>query len=549
MSQAKPRSSLTNIEKKIKNKTFVTNSNFALFLTSNTNESQDSVRLSFLTGEGASEHLFTSKEFSENLVYNCASDTSFSIMSLIHSASENSVIELPASHVVLEGLNLNRPITLKGFPGTLLEIRNGSININLGHNHKSQRVVICETSVVFTSSGFPGSTALFNFQGQKDVLEVRDCQIKSQNNSFNPNQHCEIQDVCFWLNQEHSTLYLDSCRVSNFFKGLIAEPNSSIRVERSHFQDLKSSAFFIESPKSFLCSFSNFSRCGGTSIELKLVKSSKSEGKSNSCSNSSDSTFHQNSNQVTLENCNFKSSGAYGVYVHGDYKTYFPCEVKLDSCEFFNSKKEGLAIKHLNTTSVSIESNTFKQNLKSGCWLQKVNCPVKLIQNQTCESQKGYGVFLYDVSANISYLESYRNALGGIMAVGSKTSSSRQVTLTKSSLQNNCENALSILNFTQGSVKVSKTQINRNTGNGVYITDCEKACLHFKHCFLTNNSGYGAVISKARGLISNSVFEGNYLGTLCMDETAKRIFTIKNKDTHNSVDTKKSPCKPNCLIF
>lgn len=58
---------------------------------------------------------------------------------------------MPDSHIKIRDLLIEKPITIRGRPGTILEITHGSIVVNFGESEKYKDVfVICECHVVFS---------------------------------------------------------------------------------------------------------------------------------------------------------------------------------------------------------------------------------------------------------------------------------------------------------------------------------------------------------------------------------------------------------------
>lgn len=61
------------------------------------------------------------------------------------------MINLPDCHIKVAELNIERPMTIKGKPGTVLEVTSGSITADFGQSQKFKEVlVICECHIVFS---------------------------------------------------------------------------------------------------------------------------------------------------------------------------------------------------------------------------------------------------------------------------------------------------------------------------------------------------------------------------------------------------------------
>jgi hypothetical protein len=48
-----------------------------------------------------------------------------------------SIIKLPPKHITIPGLIIKHPITIKGVPGSLLEVKNGSIIFDFDAGYES----------------------------------------------------------------------------------------------------------------------------------------------------------------------------------------------------------------------------------------------------------------------------------------------------------------------------------------------------------------------------------------------------------------------------
>ena len=69
---------------------------------------------------------------------------------MIESADDNSIINLPPEHLKLSYLYLRKNITIKGLPGTVLEIIDSSIIIETDPNtHNEIKVTFCECTISF----------------------------------------------------------------------------------------------------------------------------------------------------------------------------------------------------------------------------------------------------------------------------------------------------------------------------------------------------------------------------------------------------------------
>lgn len=69
----------------------------------------------------------------------------------IEKANKGSIINLPDTHIKITELLIEKPMTIRGKPGTILEITHGSITVDFGDQEKYKDVfIICECHIVFS---------------------------------------------------------------------------------------------------------------------------------------------------------------------------------------------------------------------------------------------------------------------------------------------------------------------------------------------------------------------------------------------------------------
>lgn len=69
---------------------------------------------------------------------------------VIENAKLGQIISLPESHIKVTELHINKPMTIRGKPGTILEITHGSISVDFECDEKYKDVlIICECHIVF----------------------------------------------------------------------------------------------------------------------------------------------------------------------------------------------------------------------------------------------------------------------------------------------------------------------------------------------------------------------------------------------------------------
>jgi len=568
------KSPVSNIEKKVKKNTFSVNPNNL----KRKSKAHSQMKSPYLNQ--SSESSFVSKPLSPSISainnmqefwFNLQQEVSYSsssseefteLLDVINNADSCQTIQLPSQHIVLPHLCLNKPLTIRGSPGTVLEIRNGSITVNLNQNSQRQKVEICEVELVYRVDKLSskGPFALFVLEGPNDLLEVSDCTLRSENTmskiAFEAAVWHEIEDVCFWLNGHafskfctpqqvnyNSHLVLKSCNISFFYEAIRGGVNSSVDIERTQILDSKGTALTLVNPQKLTCSDSKISRPLKNCVDIRLVSEHNSLPKS-----------------ITFKRCKFKSAKGYGVYVWSEHITTYSAALNLHYCFFLNNNKKGLSVVHLNLKSCFIEGNEFRNNQKSNCWLQKVNIEtnhsIRIVQNKTSESLKGYGMYLYDVSAEISGLECWKNTLGGVLIGGSKEKLYRLISISNSNLHHNFENALNIINLSLGEVSLHKVKMNENIGNGVYILEMlsTHVQVNLTGCQVTKNSLFGMIVSKAKCQLKDCKFESNYKGDLSMDDQTKKLVHIKNNYRKKApfnieIEDRKPHCKETCTVL
>jgi hypothetical protein len=73
------------------------------------------------------------------------------VKAIIESASLGQVINLPDCHIKIPELYILKPLTIKGKPGTILEITHGSIVVDFDREEKYKDVLaFCECHIVFS---------------------------------------------------------------------------------------------------------------------------------------------------------------------------------------------------------------------------------------------------------------------------------------------------------------------------------------------------------------------------------------------------------------
>ncbi|CDW73677.1 UNKNOWN [Stylonychia lemnae] len=78
-------------------------------------------------------------------------DCGLKVKFIIENSTLNQTLILPDSHIKIKDLVIDKPLTIKGKPGTILEITHGCIEVNFGENEKYKDVFsLCECHVLYS---------------------------------------------------------------------------------------------------------------------------------------------------------------------------------------------------------------------------------------------------------------------------------------------------------------------------------------------------------------------------------------------------------------
>lgn len=257
---------------------------------------------------------------------------------MIINASSGDTIILPSENIILPNILISKPITLKGSAGTVLEIQNGSIVVDFKENYSSQnRAIICEINIIYSittekickENNQP--FGLFILNGKNTVLEIRDCQIKSNNSEKKESMQnwIEIEDACFWVNgygykkrfppalsKFNSVLYVKSCHISHFHNAVIGGINCSIIIEKSDLNNISGNGIKVLNPREISILQTRFSKCGNNGIDLRIIPLSKNvHSGGSSHSTSTDSHHFSKLRIISIHMSEFKSCGGIGIHL------------------------------------------------------------------------------------------------------------------------------------------------------------------------------------------------------------------------------------------
>ena len=454
---------VSNLQRKVMRNTFVNNSNdlrlrdessskqsFSdVFRASKSRESRhiETSGLSKVLGtQGVSfsqslDHLLqTTKELDLSHFPQTAEDAGAKLQDSLLRAEAGSVVVLPPVHLRVNTLRLCNPLTLKGSPGTILELTGGSIVVDFSSQSResilgrqSDRVVICELSLLYgvdrrqLDSKTPA--ALFVVDTPNSYLEVRDCDIRSlstepHNTSAESSGQCLIQDVCLWVNGFSSrrvsgeiglcSVFMTSCNIAGFYEFVKGGSTCKVHIEKCHVSDCGGNAMTLYNPCEALVHQSVIERCQGSAIDIRLAGDGP-RPKRGSRSGSLSTSKEISPRTIAITGNDMRATGAYGITIWAEHQAAVSMSLAISKNKITNCRKEGLAIRHLSLCDLNVISNDFSVNQGSGCWFQKVyklysESAISISFNRAFDSHAGYGIYLYDTAGVLDGNECFRNS-------------------------------------------------------------------------------------------------------------------------------------------
>jgi Right handed beta helix region len=576
--------SLSKIERKIFKNTFMTNSNDLQFR-EDTKKSQISSRHHSSTSPRTFDisHISQVSNHQIDLIKSFpVQELDFSGISFkmdteivknfqeaIRISAPGSIITLPPKKLQFDSLLITSPITLRGLPGSAIEITNGSIVIDFsGHLKESildtekQSAIICEIAFQYTlDSDFRSPAALFVLDACSTKLEVRDCDLKSNNHSLqivSGDSLEEIDDVCFWINglgnkkgisknslKFNSMVIVSSCNISNFFECARGGINCNICIEKSHIAGCLGNAVSVVNPKQLIIKQSVIDRIQHTAIDVNLIPDYVGINTIRSSGTEALSSM-QIEKSLVIEGNDIRSTGSYGINIWSDNVTFYPLVIKIIKNKISNCKKEGIAVRHLNINELKIDSNECSCNQGTGFWLQKViSNKISIEYNKSFDNYSGYGLYVYDTGAKLKKNEFFRNSLGGIMVVGASKGTDTHLSIKNCLIKTNGENGITIMDVLQGVILITGCKINENSHDGIYLLQSrdffneksskDKVCpdslpqnalVKLKACEIHNNTFYGLNIVKFKCTIEKIRLSDNQQGNIIIAEDTKSLVTF-----------------------
>ena len=460
------------------------------------------------------------------------------------------MITLPPIHIFVNTLFFPVPVTLKGSPGSILEVTNGSLIVSSTHLSDTQKLVLCELSLVFNADRrcLPNKrpVALFVLDTPSAYIEIRDCDIRSvahetHNISVEDSGPYMVQDVCIWSHAENrkasaGTALVSSCNVSGFFEFYKAGPGTSFRLEKCHVSDCGGNAISAINPKALDVEQCVIERCQCSSLDIKLQDEPQS--------------VPADSMSICISHSDIRSNGMYGVNIWSEHHSTLPLSVSITSNKVTSCRKEAIAVRHVTLRSLSILSNDLSMSQGTGCWVQKVyplnpESSISISLNRCFDSHSGYGIYLYDTVGILDGNECFRNScnchiVGGLMFVGAPTkdtSAAQDLVIANSTIHTNGENGVTVLDFTHGTVTIERCRVYENFHNGLYFLQSKdpgrnistRGSVLIDHCDILRNRQHGLTLSMVSCFINESNIGENGEGAVALDERSKQLLRFSSE--------------------
>ena len=389
-------------------------------------------------------------------------------------AEPGEIILLPDKLIKFKYLIISKPMKIKGVAGTILEITEGPIIINIEQKFKNEYVIFSELLINFNLINEENNpnlklnkySYLFKlFPGS--LLEIEDCDISCKNlnqktkiiciqvNSKISYKNQPSEGVLFEkneiksnsrfyktnkldrpdLNIQISILTLRCSKITNFNQSLRAGENSIIEIEKCFINNNLGKAIVILNPIITKIVESKFESNMENAIQIKFLK---------------DEFISLDKRMLFFEKNEISYNYGSGIYIEGMENFYFDINISVIGNNFKKNSYDGLYLSDLHINSLIIDGNNFKENKCNGLNLQKLNkggtntsvsfinnnliinhsssspisinaisqikeSPLIIIKNNLFFDSEGCGVFINDCRAIFYKNDFLRNKLCGLM--------------------------------------------------------------------------------------------------------------------------------------
>ena len=413
----------------------------------------------------------------------------------------------------MEDLVLGNSMQIKGSAGTILNIF-GSIVIMSG-----ACVEFFECEIQLNLSGprcIEEALVLFNIENQAN-LRLTDCQLNSRVNkeflvetqkNLAPNKvlsaehdnrfHQILQDACFFLQSstspnDCSMIELTSCRVNNFFSGLVLGNNSKTGLYQCGITKCRNSCILAVNPSFLEVKDSVLENSKENGIEVRFSRMGEMD--INEC----DKRFH-----IDIVNNTIKDMAKTGIAILGEAEETqnIRLMLKIDSNIIGGNKGEGVYVKDLNLNSCEISNNQISGNHSTGIDLNNIKVEggqVACEWNKCNESKTGCGISAIDTLVKFKNNQTWNN-------------NSHGVNLRNKRLENFGSTQISDVHT------LIENHISKGNGQGVCIVDINYI-VHISQSTVTENKHYGLYLGTKhldRNIKKRGNGEGKYI--LCRVE-------------------------------
>jgi hypothetical protein len=473
-------------------------------------------------------------------------------------------ITLPGKKLSFRSLLITSPIHLKGSAGTLLELLDGSITVDFSSQSReslleTEKAIICEAAISLKSSRL--MLSLFSIESPSTHLEVRDCDLKSDSSSpgdlfaFGVNLSGFRKGASRSSSRFNSSLMVSSCNIQGFGDVCRAGPNSSVIFEKCYICACEGNAISVMNPRDFQVKNCVIDKAEKSGIDVFIAVDNSSV--LNSPSSKTDTMMSSQSERtVNIEGNDIRTSGNYGISIWSEAPAFFPAFISVKSNKITNSKKEGLAFRHLNLVSLEIDGNDSNCNQGTGFWLQKVIASkIVFCHNRAYDNYSGYGLYFYDTGGEVKNNEFFRNSLGGLMVVGSSKGTDTNLAIKKNQIHSNGENGITVMDFCKGMILIQKCNVSENSQDGVHLLqtnpDKNSALVKILDSEITGNSMVGLNVVKFRCWIEKLRIADNLNGNIVISEDSKELvrFLDQNEKKVEKSEKKGFCAKNKCVVF
>ncbi len=391
-------------------------------------------------------------------------------------------IKLPGCPIELGGVTIKRPVTLIGSPGTQIIVQKAPMAVKPGIAGVVVTVKFIECTFILrlpfqTSSG---PAALFKVDTQTS-LELQDCQLKveeadpapAEAPTQKPDAPETVAVVVLGATPNSSqpalsgTVKLTSCSLFAFKSAVAGEDGSQVQVSRCSFIKAGGTVVTAKNPLRLAVEGCNFESPAGCAVEIKY-DAEKRPGQAAS---------------VRIDHNIFTESKCGAVRISSDRGDCTPvlsldCEVTITENQIQGGAPDGICVKNLGVTRMSIANNTISEVVGNGISLALVHCPAILLSRNVVQQCTGFGIYLMETSCKLAACECNFNRQSGFSIMGCVTPNAslgnsedkgKDIELKDCVARSNKQHGVSVLDFYNGQIRIEKCEIENNHENGVWL--------------------------------------------------------------------------------